>query len=273
MDAYRKTLEKDSDRHKLNKKLDIITACTEAQEQGAPDALTLLQIKGLNDKFDKEHTELEVHAEPVCRKKKDGKLPWTPESGDWWNRQRVYRRLVSYHKGENLNIKSLRIACENHRIPYPHKTSLQYALEGIQRCNDKIKEYTPDAWQKRRKFMTSRLQVARDLDDEKKESKIERIMMREDDLHTWGRLRCATKKGRCPPASQCAITDENGQQTVITGQIPFQNAVAKALDRQYHGANDAPINSGQLHQDIRYLAYTESAQALLRGDYKFPKDR
>ena len=85
MDAYRKTLEKDSDRHKLNKKLDIITACTEAQEQGAPDALTLLQIKGLNDKFDKEHTELEVHAEHVCRKKKDGKLPWTPESGDWRN--------------------------------------------------------------------------------------------------------------------------------------------------------------------------------------------
>ena len=56
MDAYWKTLEKDSDRHKLNKKLDIITACTEAQEQGAPDALTLLQIKGLNDKFDKKST-------------------------------------------------------------------------------------------------------------------------------------------------------------------------------------------------------------------------
>ena len=100
-----------------------------------------------------------------------------------------------------MNIKSLRKACENHRIPYPHETTLQYALEGIQRCDDKIKEYTPDAWPKRRKFMTSRLQVAREEDDEKKESEIERIMMREDGLHTWGRLRCATKKRRCPPAS------------------------------------------------------------------------
>ena len=97
-------------------------------------------------------------------------------------------------------------------------------------------------------------------------------MMREDGLHTWGRLRCATKKGRCPPASQCAITDENGQRTVITRQIPFQNAVTEALDRRYHGASDAPINSGQLHQDLGYLADTESAQALLRGDYKFPED-
>ena len=97
-------------------------------------------------------------------------------------------------------------------------------------------------------------------------------MMREDTLHTWGRLGCATKKRRSPPASQCAITDENGQRIVITGKEPFEGAVSTAVHGRYHGATDAPINSGQLHQDLGNLADTESALALLRGEYNFPED-
>ena len=46
------------------------------------------------------------------------------------------------------------------------------------------------------------------------------------------------------------ITDENGQRTIITGQEPFQNAATTAIHRRYLGATDAPINSGQLRQDL-----------------------
>ena len=89
-DSYWNTLEKDSDKHKLEKKLDVITACTDAHKSQASNALSVRQINALNDKFDREHTEFEIHAENVCHKKKDGKLPWTPDSGAWWNRRRVY---------------------------------------------------------------------------------------------------------------------------------------------------------------------------------------
>ena len=80
------------------------------------------------------------------------------------------------------------------------------------------------------------------------------------------------KEERSPPASQVAITDENGQRSVVTGQEPFQEAVSHAIGRRYCGATDAPINSGQFLQDLGTLADTASAEALLRGDYTFPED-
>ena len=89
----------------------------------------------------------------------------------------------------------------------------------------------------------------------------------------WGRLGCATKKKQSPPASQCAVTDENnGERTVYTGQEPFKNATKSAVYRQYHGANNAPINSGQPQQDFGTIADTACAEALLQGDYDFPED-
>lgn len=103
-DVYRNTLEKDSDRHKLENKLDVITACTDAHGSQASNALSARQINALNDKFDREHTELEIHAENVCRKKKDGMLPWTPDSGAWWNRRRVYTEDLSSITGEGSRI-------------------------------------------------------------------------------------------------------------------------------------------------------------------------
>ena len=143
-------------------------------------------------------------------------------------------------------MKSLCLACKQNKIPPPHETTLQFCYDGITRCNDKIKEFRPVAWPKHREFMTYRLNNARQEEDETAITQIERIMMREESKHTWGRLSCATKKKQSPPASQCAITDENGWRSVITGQEPFQEAVSHAVGRQYRGATDAPINSGQL---------------------------
>ena len=97
-------------------------------------------------------------------------------------------------------------------------------------------------------------------------------MQREEGLQKWGRIGCATKKRRSKAASRCAVIDENGQRNIISGKEPFKNAAAKYIDERYRAGTDAPINSGQLHRDLGHLADTESAQALLRGDYAFPEE-
>ena len=119
MKTYQKTLEESTERHKLDHKLNLISELIDKHERADPDALSPLQIKCLADKADKEHTELEIHSDKVCRKKKDGKLLWTPESGDWLIRRRVYNRLVKYHKGKKTNMKSLTKACLRNKIPFP----------------------------------------------------------------------------------------------------------------------------------------------------------
>ena len=68
-----------------------------------------------------------------------------------------------------------------------------------------------------------------------------------------------------------AIQDEYGQQIVVSGKAPLNNAVAKSLDERYHAAYDAPISSRQPFHNLGHLAHTISAEALLRGDYTWPE--
>ena len=69
-----------------------------------------------------------------------------------------------------------------------------------------------------------------------------------------------------------AVQDKHGQQIVISGKAPLNNAVANSLNKRYCVAFHAPISSGQLFHNLGHLADTASAEALLCGDYTFPEE-
>ena len=120
--------------------------------------------------------------------------------------------------------------------------------------------------------MTQHLKIARESENDKVVRATERIMLREESLNTWGRLKTATRRRRSAAASRCSVINEEGQRVTISGAKPFVNAVTHHVDKRYTGATDAPISQGQLASDIGILANTESSQALLRGDYAYPEE-
>ena len=54
-------------------------------------------LKRRIDRWDKEHVQFEKAAEKDCRKKKVGKIPYSPEVGEWVKRKNVLLRLEKYH--------------------------------------------------------------------------------------------------------------------------------------------------------------------------------
>ena len=120
------------------------------------------------------------------------------------------------------------------------------ALEGIARCSDELDKLRPVAYPKRREHMTQRLKIARENENEKVVRATERIMLREESLNTWGRLKTATHRRRSPAASRCSIINDEGHRVTISGAEPFLNAVTHHVDKRYTGATDAPISQGQL---------------------------
>ena len=70
--------------------------------------------------------------------------------------------------------------------------TIEKALEGIARCSDELDKLRPVSYSKRREHMTQRLKIARDNENDKVVRATERIMLREESLNTWGRLKTTT---------------------------------------------------------------------------------
>ena len=129
--------------------------------------------------------------------------------------------------------------------------------EGIARCSEELDKLRPVAYPKRKEHLTIQLRRARVEERDKNVRAIERIMLREESLNTWGRLSIATRRPRSAAASRCSVFNENGQNVIVSGAKPFNEAVTKNIDSRYTGATDAPISRGQLKLDIGTLADTE----------------
>ena len=190
----------------------------------------------------------------------------------WWHKSCVYRWLVNFHNRKNVKLKSLCKAREQNNITQPRDLTIESARTGIEICVKHLNEMCPVVFAKRQKHLTEWLNYHRNQENENAQRNIEQMMNKEDNHQKWSRLRCATRIPWSQVASQVAVQDKYGQWTVVSGKASLNNAVAKLLDERYRAACDAPISSGKLFRDLGHLTNTESAEALFRGEYKFPKE-
>ena len=110
-----------------------------------------------------EHVQFETGAEKNCRKKKMGKILYSPEVGEWIKWRNVLRRLKRYHvsrqKGlqSKIKMKSLKASCHSVKLPLPRWTTLDGVLLEIHICNTRLKELELKAPTVRKSFMLHRL--------------------------------------------------------------------------------------------------------------------
>ena len=108
-------------------------------------------LKRRIDKWDEEHVQLEKAAEKGCRKKKVGRIPYTPEVGEWVKRRNVLIRLEKYHASREqqtrskTKMKSLKDACISAHIPMPECTTLDTVQLELHICRTKLKELEKNA--------------------------------------------------------------------------------------------------------------------------------
>ena len=136
----------------------------------------------------------------------------------WWHKRRVYNRLLKYLRGNGGKIKGLQKECGRHKIPQPCKMTIEKALEGIAQCSDKLDKLRSVAYSKRREHLTLRLKLARKSENDKIVRGTERIMLREESVNTWGRLKTATCRPGSAAASRCSVINDKGQRVTISGE-------------------------------------------------------
>ena len=79
--------------------------------------------------------------------------------------------------------------------------TIEKALEGIAQCSNELDKLRPVPYSKRREHLKLRLKLTCESENEKIVRATERIILREESVNTWGRLKIATCRPRSAAAS------------------------------------------------------------------------
>jgi len=85
-------------------------------------------------------------------------------------------------------------------------------------------------------------------------------------------MRAAFGKTRTLPAAQIAEPCPTGPDPLFSNQDQVEDAAARRLTELFTQAHSAPINSGQLFDNVGILADTPAAGQILRDEYEYPTD-
>ncbi len=123
----------------------------------------------------------------------------------------------------------------------------------------------------RRKHLYSRLDAAREREDEEAASQILAIITQEKDKCFWRRMVNALGKPRGGACFQVQVEEEDGTTREHTGQDDLHEAIWDNIHRQrFHLAESAPLCQFPLWGIFGYNAICQTLQEILDRTYEYP---
>ena len=274
---YNGSLKQNCKRHNMLSKMTKLLKRQDKivdEEDSSPKKADLKRRIG---KWDKEHIQFETGAEKKCCKKKMGKIPYSPEVGEWIKRRNVLRWLKRYHASRQrglqskIKMKSLKKSCHSSNLPLPRRTTLDGVLLEIHICNTKLKELEHKAPKVQKSFMLNRLTYHKDQDNAKSRKEVQRIIVNESKKE-WKQICSTLGKARSLPASKVETISADGGHVVHSEKVNIHLALKEHLGNRFQTARNSPIIKRQIFQDLGHLANIDVADDILRGRYKYSTD-
>jgi hypothetical protein len=118
------------------------------------------------NKMDKELGQYIRFAEKKCCKFKSGHIPFSPESSLWICQMQVYRSLLKYHAGHVQNRGNLNQLAHWCNIPDAFSITIQEVYFRLTACQNMCNYFWKHGHYYRRKHLYSRLDIAKEKEDE-----------------------------------------------------------------------------------------------------------
>ncbi len=166
---YAKLLEEKIIQHRLIERVGKVYSRSRSKQ-----SLT----KRLN-KLDKELGQYMRFAEKKCCKLKSSRIPFSPESSLWIHWSLVYRSLLKYHAGRIKNRGNLFRSAWRCNIPDAFLISIQEIYFRLTACLNMYDYFRKHGQYYRRKHLYSRLNIAKEKEDEEAARQILTIIQRE----------------------------------------------------------------------------------------------
>ena len=257
---YTITLEDEFSRRRVKERLDKLfgTEFPPSQE----DARRI-------NTLDKDITDSMRVAEKLCRKFKHDNIDFSPKIQLWRRRISVYWKLMRWHLGKAKNLQNIWRQAERAGIKKPKEINMQEAINGYNTCQAEYERLKPLAPMYRSKFLSERLNAARESGNKTTEKQIWRIITREAVKKKWRGIHHATKKKAANSVSRVQVSTAEGVSD-HEGEEAVEEAIMSENQQRFRLAKSSPLSSGRLYEDLGYIADTEAAQKILDGTYVPP---
>ena len=257
--AYRERLENLLLKHR------IIERIGKAHEESSTNEEAATRLNAI----DREGGQYMLSSEKKCRKIKSGRIPFSPESALWIRRCQVYRSILRYHEGKIRNRGNLKRTARRCGIEHPLQLSIEEVQIRLQICKEKCEYFRHNGERYRKRHLQTRLQAAREEDNDEAERAILAIIGRERCKARWKRLNYAMGRQQGRSVQTVQVETQDGAIQEYSGQDDVQEAIWSNIHQQrFYLAEQAPICSGDLREEFGYNADTPAARAVLRGEYQ-----
>ena len=261
---YVENLETNLKWHKLTEKLGEAHTTGTSRED--------VQGKVIN--VDKDSLQYMKHAAKKCRKLKNGRICFSPESVIWIKREQIYTLLIQYKLGKNKNRGNLKRIARKNGIKHPFQISMDELKIRLEICNERNNYFRENGPRYRKKHLLQRVEMARAEGRQEAAKTILAIIKREQDRDFWRKLNytCGKTKGGSP-TSVHVPTGWDNQYTKHTTQESVHDAIWSNIHyKRFYLAEEAPICQGQLREDFGYNSSTHTAALIQDGSYTYPDD-
>jgi hypothetical protein len=214
-----------------------------------------------------------LNAEQKCRRIKSGRIPFLPEAALWIHRTQVYRSLLRYHRGLIRNRGNLKCTARRCGILNCLTLLVEDILARLKVCIKQCNYYRIHGKQYQRKHLQKCLQMAWEMEDDRRKKEILAIIQWEKDRSFWRRINYSM--GKAHGGSVWRVLVESGDQEGILTEYTTAEFVQDAIFTHIHRkcfflAENAPICSGRLRGRFKYNAVTKTAQAIFDNTYVYP---
>ena len=223
------------------------------------------------ESLDRIRHQLMINAEKKCRKRRMGEVDFSPGVMVWQKRRDVWRDVVKHKLGGRINRGILARRARACGILSPLSATHAEAERAYRLCQREFDQLKPDADIHRASFLHDKEQQAEADGDLAAAKRFRTMIHRERSRKMWGSIRRAIKKkngGSVTKVKVCAGGDWVEQSD--RGEV--ESGIMVELTKRFRLTDSTPLMTGQLREDIGYLAATNKSDEILRGTYRAPSD-
>ncbi len=187
-------------------------------------------------------------------------------------RQRAYVNMVAWHKkGKPLEGRHVFRAAARAGIENPKKLTSAECASKAAACRKLLEEQESQAGHFRQEHLSNRYELASDLKDVAKCTKIKEIIKREEQRDGWRRINRVTGDP-WTGATNLVQRMEGNVVVKIVEAGSMNKEIQRVTKRRFDLSQSALVTTSSLCQLVGYCALTQFAKDLLQGKVPIPLD-
>jgi hypothetical protein len=200
-----------------------------------------------------------------CRKIIKPLLPFSPQVQRIDMRHCGYVNMVAWHKrGKPHKGKSILRVAARAGIENPRKLTAKECAGKAAACQTLLKEQESQAGHLRREHLSNWYELASDLKDTVKCTKIKEIIKREEQRDRWRQINQVTGDPRTGATNLVQHMEGNTVIYIIKAGA-MNKEIQRVMERRFNLARSTPVTKSSLRQLVGYSASTQFSKDLLQG--------